>query len=279
MNKIVLILLVLVAAACQKNGPKKSGVPEWTVAVEHFEPKSADAGWTRVIQVHGDRCAQVFVDKQIKGSDAWQQIGLTDDQCKFEDKKIDEDACYRIGGVTTTPWYHATRTIIITSAAGIPAGIEGDRCVIPERVTIYIGNQNLELKCHEILVQGNIFSFAAPATVPHASGLNAGDLTLTADIIDVSGYIRLRGQVGAPGARPGTAEWSSRVWTEIGGTGGNGGKITLNYSQLNENQHSFDIEGGEPGPTIQHKNDYGTQQPDGQIGLRGSIVRNKLPPN
>lgn len=272
-----LVMLMVLAGACQKMQPKEdeNGRPSWGVSVKHLAPKAANAGWSRVVQLSGSRMGQVLVDKQIKGSEIWKEVGLTNENGQYVDHEFTEEARYRFGGFFETPWYQALKNLFITSATTLPAKIEGTTCVVEASTTIYLGLNSLEFNCDEVLIYGNIYSFSGPAgRLPSrdgASGSNSGNLTIKAQTVDIQGHVWLLGQDGGTGL---TIKISTNDAGFNGGNGGAGGTVSITANEISQ-YDAFKVDGGIGGAHGLHTN--GNPAPsNGTEGARGKVIINKL---
>ena len=281
---------LLLSVACTKsplgNNPSKANkhVDEgFRFSVSYVEPTKVSGDWVRVLTFHGEDVKVKTVDRQVEGEYNWDEVGLTDDQGRYFDAHVQKKTRYRFAGVLVTPWFDGASDLLIDQNISLPAAISAWRCIIPNSVNLYLETKNLVLKCHDILVLGNIYSFKNPtATKTGSKGLSSGGLNFEAQNIQIQGNIALVGQNGAPGknGEDSSPDDKAAANGKVGGNGGNGGMAILKAKDKLEVFGTVNVRGGRGGAggkaaQIRSFAFFGNGKPGagGRDGLNGSVNR------
>ncbi|MEZ4814121.1 MAG: hypothetical protein R3A80_02805 [Bdellovibrionota bacterium] len=262
MKKLGMIGILFLASCGAGNGVKSSSgqTPrvaeqnsEWAYEVEYEKPEVEGGLWKRSLRLLGSVREDVAIDKMKEGQSNWTEVGFTDEEGIFFDEESLGKVRYRINGETTTEWMNEERDLMITS---IPESrvIEGLRCILPQGVTVYIGTENLEIRCGEVIVRGSLRAFVNEddyrRNVYSTKAPSSGDLLVDANELVVNGLINLQGHIGR--------------------SSGDGGDITLNYKTI---RMATDSVRADSGPQLTPPpNHVGVFWRDFYPGLAGTVT-------
>lgn len=262
MKKLGMIGILFLASCGAGNGVKSSSgqtprVAEqssgWAYEVEYEKPEVEGGLWKRSLRILASDNVDVAIDKMKEGQSNWTEVGFTDEEGVFFDEDSTGKVRYRINGETTTDWLEEQRDIMMTS---IPASrvIEGLRCILPQGVVLYIGVDNLEIRCTEVLIRGTLRAFVNEddyrRNVYTTKAPSSGDLVLDANDLVINGLINLQGHIGR--------------------SSGDGGDITLKYKTI---RMATDSVRADAGPQLTPpQNHAGAFWRDFYPGLAGTVT-------